>query len=145
MTRVTTAALFWNTVASSCRSHTISFFLSNFSKTTYIQCASMTVSHPRPRRGRRATAPLAPERLSSAVGVLFLSAFLPNLVIFSLFSCFITRSSIMVANDIDSCARCAVARRAHQSCEWVTTIDAHCTVPDGTRYVKLLSFFGSLC
>ncbi|EYC40507.1 hypothetical protein Y032_0609g613 [Ancylostoma ceylanicum] len=32
--------------------------------------------------------------------------------LFSIFSCFITRSSIMAANDIDSGSRDAVARRA---------------------------------
>ncbi|EYC05651.1 hypothetical protein Y032_0081g1498 [Ancylostoma ceylanicum] len=45
----------------------------------------MAVTHPRPRQGSRATAPHAPESLSSVVEVLFLDAFLPNLVIFPLF------------------------------------------------------------
>ncbi|EYB89305.1 hypothetical protein Y032_0233g3086 [Ancylostoma ceylanicum] len=91
------------------------------------QCAPMAVTHPRPRQGRRATAPHAPESLSSAVGMLFPGAFLPNLVIFSPFSCFITRSSIKAANDINSGARGAVALRACQGREWVTSIGAHCT------------------
>ncbi|EYC22377.1 hypothetical protein Y032_0017g3313 [Ancylostoma ceylanicum] len=40
------------------------------------------MTHPRSRQRRRATAPHAPELLSSAVAVLFLSAFLSNLVSF---------------------------------------------------------------
>ncbi|EYC25860.1 hypothetical protein Y032_0011g1429 [Ancylostoma ceylanicum] len=40
---------------------------------------------------------------------------------------FRTRSSIMAANDIDSSARGAVARRACQGPEWITAINAHCT------------------
>ncbi|EYC15943.1 hypothetical protein Y032_0035g3057 [Ancylostoma ceylanicum] len=88
----------------------------------------MAATHPRPQQGRRATAPHTPESLSAA-GVLFLGAFLPNLVILSLFPCFITRSSVIAAaaNDIDSGARGAVARRVCQDREWVVTIDAHCT------------------
>ncbi|EYC07748.1 hypothetical protein Y032_0069g374 [Ancylostoma ceylanicum] len=62
---------------------------------------------------------MAPESLSSAVRVLFLGA-VPNLVIFSLFSCFITSTSIMTTSDIDSSVRGAVARRACQGREWVT-------------------------
>ncbi|EYB96135.1 hypothetical protein Y032_0153g2926 [Ancylostoma ceylanicum] len=92
-----------------------------------LQCASMAVTHPRPRQGRRATAPHVPESMSLAVGVLFLGAFLPNLVIYSLFSCFIRRSTITAANNINSDARGAVARRALQGREWVTAIDAYCT------------------
>ncbi|EYC13799.1 hypothetical protein Y032_0042g537 [Ancylostoma ceylanicum] len=84
----------------------------------------MAVTHP--RQGRRATAPHVPESLSLAVAKLFLGAFLPNLVILSFFSCFITRTSTMVANDIDFGARGAVAWRAYQVHEWVTAIDTNC-------------------
>ncbi|EYB85686.1 hypothetical protein Y032_0293g1611 [Ancylostoma ceylanicum] len=35
----------------------------------------------------------------------------------------------MAANDMNSSARGAVARRAYQGREWVTAIDAHCRGP----------------
>ncbi|EYC11753.1 hypothetical protein Y032_0049g1749 [Ancylostoma ceylanicum] len=95
----------------------------------------MAVTRRQPRQGCPATVSHTPESLSSAVGLLFLGAFPPNLVIFfSIFSCFITRSSIMTTNDIDSVARGAVAQRACQGREWVTAIDAHCSLTTSTIF-----------
>ncbi|EYC12083.1 hypothetical protein Y032_0048g1603 [Ancylostoma ceylanicum] len=105
----------------------------------------MAVTHPRPRQRRHATAPHAPESLSSAVGVLFLGGFLPNLVTFSLFLCFITRSSIMAASDIDSVARGAVAWRACEGRGWVSANDAHCSGSLKVVHKQLVFLNGTVC